>query len=1158
MIKLLLICDEILPNINNDEILIARLNSKLDADINIKYDNYCYTINGIKVFEVIDEISFIDDKYIPTLPYIPYYQNNIFIKIIYVLHLLKYENLVICNMNFIDPLPFYENRVLDNSISAITLLDLYMSKQVYDIVNFSLYNDDLCLPICIPRYDYNMNLLTVEKTLYDYLFNTQDNRHTVQKYISILKLPIKTIEYMLCDEYKKIYWKMIDNDFTNKYKNIDKNLKVPINKHDFDTILSMYKYDYEIYANIANIDKSDKIYVFLHFLTFEKDKEIFNLPNNFTIKMYKKLNSDLKDLNDRDLLTHFISQGQIEERNIYDNLSNFNWKIYIEMNNLQINSKYEAENHYLTFGIDNKLLSTKSLPALFDYDLYLFEKPNIKDMKTSDIIKPYLLSDTNKVMLPNNYNSKEYASANPDLKLGDKSDEYITKHFINYGIFEKRDIALSQIKYYKTILLICHIGDIKVFKKMEHYIQNAINSQTNVIRFKIVLNVINTLLEIDKQYINNKYIDYEIIYNDNFGFDIGSFFLYLKKCKENNITFDYIVKLHTKTSDIERDNLIKPILGSVNRIRLIIDMLDNEKIGLVGSKRCMFYNYNKLALQNQNWLYYLIKKYDINLSSSKMVQFVGGTIFFIRFSILNNLFSKHNFDDIISELNNEYSFDWNWYICANKDKFPDLLFIKCKEDALIHYNNNVKKYQISGNLFHALKYNTKSLKLRDAMIEHAYERLFSYIVEDKQYEQIFLPYESYIDILNIQPVPIIFPQFHVIPENDKFWSDGFTEWTMLNKVTHNYLGKELLTPHKDIGQYNILTDEYLSKTEFMMKNYLINTVIYYHYWFNGHKVMYKPIEKIRDEGKPNVNYVLSWANETWSSRWDGQDNQILLKQDYGTSKDWTIHIEYLLTFFKSKNYVKIDNKPLFFIYRPLDIPYETFNSIMALFLDKVISQGFAGMKLIIFYNNTTNLKAYEQYANNKYVDGVMDFNPNYTNTKSFTNYQEVDKDSSIFENDIYNEEIYLTYNIDVKNAVNRKDIKSGLEHYNNISEIEKQSRIYKSSIGNIVPCYNYIENEPKKHKLQLYSTFMGWDNTARRDITQMGMKPTIFLGASPQIFEQHVKNMVLKIIKNPNMGINWLILNAWNEWNEQTVLEPSSKDGYKYLETIKKIFSEYY
>ena len=87
---------------------------------------------------------------------------------------------------------------------------------------------------------------------------------------------------------------------------------------------------------------------------------------------------------------------------------------------------------------------------------------------------------------------------------------------------------------------------------------------------------------------------------------------------------------------------------------------------------------------------------------------------------------------------------------------------------------------------------------------------------------------------------------------------------------------------------------------------------------------------------------------------------------------------------------------------------------------------------------------------------------------------------------------------------------------------------------------------------------MGWDNTARRDITQMGMKPTIFLGASPQIFEQHVKNMVLKIIKNPNMGINWLILNAWNEWNEQTVLEPSSKDGYKYLETIKKIFSEYY
>jgi hypothetical protein len=87
---------------------------------------------------------------------------------------------------------------------------------------------------------------------------------------------------------------------------------------------------------------------------------------------------------------------------------------------------------------------------------------------------------------------------------------------------------------------------------------------------------------------------------------------------------------------------------------------------------------------------------------------------------------------------------------------------------------------------------------------------------------------------------------------------------------------------------------------------------------------------------------------------------------------------------------------------------------------------------------------------------------------------------------------------------------------------------------------------------------MGWDNSPRRDITRPGMKPTIFLGANPYVFKKHLKNMVNKIIRNPNKSINWLIINALNEWNEQTCLEPSQQFGYKYLEAIKSIFSEYY
>ena len=67
------------------------------------------------------------------------------------------------------------------------------------------------------------------------------------------------------------------------------------------------------------------------------------------------------------------------------------------------------------------------------------------------------------------------------------------------------------------------------------------------------------------------------------------------------------------------------------------DILNNEKIGLIGSKKCMFYNYDKLAVHNQNHLLYLMKKFNMNVSYHRMIQFTGGTVFWIRFSILKDI-----------------------------------------------------------------------------------------------------------------------------------------------------------------------------------------------------------------------------------------------------------------------------------------------------------------------------------------------------------------------------------------------------------------------------------------------------------------------------------------------------------------------------------------
>ena len=78
-------------------------------------------------------------------------------------------------------------------------------------------------------------------------------------------------------------------------------------------------------------------------------------------------------------------------------------------------------------------------------------------------------------------------------------------------------------------------------------------------------------------------------------------------------------------------------------------------------------------------------------------------------------------------------------------------------------------------------------------------------------------------------------------------------------------------------------------------------------------------------------------------------------------------------------------------------------------------------------------------------------------------------------------------------------------HFDNLDENEKKTRIYKSNLADINKCYEYIENEPRKHKCQLYSVFMDWNNSPRRDITKLGIKPTIFLNANPSLFKNHLK-----------------------------------------------------
>ncbi len=330
------------------------------------------------------------------------------------------------------------------------------------------------------------------------------------------------------------------------------------------------------------------------------------------------------------------------------------------------------------------------------------------------------------------------------------------------------------------------------------------------------------------------------------------------------------------------------------------------------------------------------------------------------------------------------------------------------------------------------------------------------------------------------------PQFHPCEENDRAWGKGFTEWTNVTKARQRFAGHLQPNLPADLGFYDLRVPQTLREQCSMASLAGIDAFCFHHYWFSGHAVLDTPLKMLVADKSIKIKFFINWANENWSKRWDGGNNEIILAQHYWVN-DPDRFVDDAIYALSDDRYMSINDRRLLMIYRPSIIPDTArfIASIRRAFQDRGLGNPF------IMASDADDSSDISELG----LDAIAAFPP-HRHWSLANNATETPRHHPDFQGEV------KTYDAMVENA---------------LAITESRAPYFRG----VTP---------------------RWDNTPRRPVDG-----TAFIGSTPRKYEEWLLDTARLAMREHSANARLVFINAWNEWAEGAYLEPDRHFGWAYL-----------